>query len=347
MKLFWKTLKAYTLWLLFLLAIDSFFTLLLWLSDVQAFAALVGVIVLTSLILFSAIILSLYFREQNKQKLFQSFLAVPDTVNIKKLLGTVSGQERDQLEVLIAALEKKQNRIQEMETSLHDYEEYVEEWAHEAKTPLSLLTMILDNHADEFASGLKVKLDYVRNQIQEDITQILYYARLGSSTKDYKFETVWLKEVLEEVLEDYAPLLEEKQFVVENHLREERTYTDRRGLLFMLGQIISNSIKYSGEAPKLTVSLESTARSDVLTVSDNGSGIKSYDLPYIFQKGFTGDSADSQKKATGMGLYLTKKMADDLNIKLEAQSKWGEGAGGFHCFSENQIGLIKNCFSSS
>lgn len=325
MKLFWRTLKAYIPWLFLLMVMDSFSVLLLWLSDSQAFDALVGFIVLASFVFYSAIVFVLYFKEQNKQRLFQSFLTESDTINTKKLLGAVSEQERERLQILISTLEEKQNRIEKMEASLRDYEEYVEGWTHEAKTPLSLLTMILDNHMDEFSPSLKTKLDYVRSQIQEDITQILYYARLSSSTKDYKFESVELRKVLEEVLEDYAPLLEEKQFVVKNHLRDERVYTDRRGILFMLGQVISNSIKYCEEEPKLTVTLKSTVQADILTVSDNGIGIKSYDLPYIFQKGFTGDSTYSQKKATGMGLYLTKKMADDLNLKLEAKSQWGKG----------------------
>ena len=95
--------------------------------------------------------------------------------------------------------------------ALHNYEEYVENWAHEAKTPLSLLTMILDNRIDELPSDLHTKLDYVRSQIQEDIEQILYYARLKSSTKDYRFEEVSLQDSLEKILADYAPLLEEKK----------------------------------------------------------------------------------------------------------------------------------------
>lgn len=157
---------------------------------------------------------------------------------------------------------------------------------------------------------------------------MLYYARLGSSTKDYRFETVELRDAIEEVLEDYAPLLEEKQFLIENRLQDETVYTDRRGFQFMIGQIISNSIKYSGAEPKLTVSLKHTGETDILTIADNGIGVKNYDLPYIFQKGFTGDSTDSRKKATGMGLYLTKKMVDDLNLKIEAESRWGEGGEG-------------------
>ena len=154
---------------------------------------------------------------------------------------------------------------------------------------------------------------------------MLYYARLKSSTKDYRFEDVNLNDCLGEVLEDYAPLLEEKQFVILNKLQSETVYTDRRGLQFMLGQIVSNAIKYSSDSPMLTISMIHSETADVLSVEDNGIGVKKYDLPYIFQKGFTGDSTDSRKKATGIGLYLVKKMADDLNLRLEATSQWGKG----------------------
>lgn len=212
-----------------------------------------------------------------------------------------------------------------MADALRDYEEYVEGWAHEAKTPLSLLTMLLDNRIDEISPSLQTKLDYVRSQLQENVTQMLYYARLKSSTKDYRFEDVNLNDCLGEVLEDYAPLLEEKQFVILNKLQSETVYTDRRGLQFMLGQIVSNSIKYSSDSPMLTISMIHSETADVLSVEDNGIGVKKYDLPYIFQKGFTGDSTDSRKKATGIGLYLVKKMADDLNLRLEATSQWGKG----------------------
>lgn len=134
-------------------------------------------------------------------------------------------------------------------------------------------------------------------------------------------EEVCLNDCPGEVLEDYAPLLEEKQFLVLNQLQSETVYTDRRGLQFMLGQIISNAVKYSSANPMLTITMIHLENEDVLSFADNGIGVKKYDLPYIFQKGFTGDSTDSRKKATGMGLYLTKKMADDLGLHLEAVSE--------------------------
>lgn len=325
MKHFCFTLKRNFPWLLLLLVVDLFAALLFWLSDVKAFEALIGMIVLFSVLLFAAVLLVTTFRERKKQTLFADFLSTLDAVSEEQLLRAVSQQEREQLEHLIIVLRNQQCRLNQMAEDLQDYEEYVEGWAHETKTPLSLLTMILDNRADEIPKQLQKKFDYVRSQLQEDVTQMLYYARLKSSTKDYRFQNVDLCEVMEEVLEDYKPLLEEKGFEICSSLKAETVFTDRRGLRFILGQIISNSIKYSVHDPVLAISMEHGQQEHILRISDNGIGVPSYDLPYIFQKGFTGDTTDSQKKATGMGLYLTQKMADDLGLKVNAKSAWGEG----------------------
>lgn len=325
MKQLWRMIERHYPWLLLLLGVDCFCAIILWISDIQAFQTLIGLVVLTNILLFSVILFALSKRETTRRELFRDFLSDPTICNEERLLSAISQGEEESIRLLASILREHKTENSSMADALRDYEEYVEGWAHKAKTPLSLLTILLDNRGDEITPSLQAKLDYVRSNLQEDVTQMLYYARLKSSTKDYRFEDVNLNDCLEEVLEDYAPLLEEKQFVILNKLQSETVYTDRRGLQFMLGQIVSNAIKYSSDSPMLTISMIHSETLDVLSVEDNGIGVKKYDLPYIFQKGFTGDSTDSRKKATGMGLYLTKRMADDLKLHLEVASQWGEG----------------------
>ena len=117
---------------------------------------------------------------------------------------------------------------------------------------------------------------------------MLYYARLKSSTKDYQFEDINLNDCLGEVLEDYAPLLEEKQFVILNKLQSEIVYTDRRGLQFMLGQIVSNAIKYSSDSPMLTISMIHSETADVLSVEDNGIDVKNMICRIFFKRALPG-----------------------------------------------------------
>ena len=210
-----------------------------------------------------------------------------------------------------------------------DYEEYVETWAHEIKTPLSLLTLLLDNRREEFPESVGYKLDVIRNRMHEYVEQMLYYARLKSTHKDYLFEQLDIRECVDEVLEDYRILLDEKKFDVTFPAAagpaDEKAYVDRRGLYFILSQIISNAVKYSGEDPTLEISFSRSGYELMLRIRNSGMGVRSCDLPHIFEKGFTGGTGDGRKNATGMGLYLAKGVAGEMNLKLEAASEWGKG----------------------
>ena len=234
MKQFWRIIERYYPWLLLLLGVDCFCSIILWISDIQAFQTLIGLVVLTSILLFSAILFVLNKRETTRRELFRDFLSDPAICNEERLLSAISREEGESIRLLASVLQEHKTESNSMADALQDYEEYVEGWAHEAKTPLSLLTMLLDNRSNEMSPPLQAKLDYVRSQLQEDVTQMLYYARLKSSTKDYQFEDINLNQCLGEVLEDYAPLLEEKQFVILNKLQSETVYTDRRGLIEMI-----------------------------------------------------------------------------------------------------------------
>ena len=134
-----------------------------------------------------------------------------------------------------------------------------------------------------------------------------------------------LQAARKKVLDDYRPLLEEKGFRVEIRPTDETVFADRRGLCFLLGQVVSNSVKYTLEKPVLTFSLESNDTATVLSIRDNGPGVRACDLPYVFEKGFTGDSGHEKNKATGMGLYLAREVAKDLGLTLTAASGWGAG----------------------
>lgn len=320
-----QLLARYYPWFFLLLGMDLFCVMILWVSDIDALRKLSALIFLTSFLLFILILVVMNRREMRNAVLFQQFVSDPTPQNETRLLQAVSPQEGESIRLLATVLRQYKEAGSTMVGTLSDYEEYVEGWVHEAKTPLALLTMILDNRSDEMSPEIHTKLDYARGQLQEDITQILYYARLRASTKDYRFTQIDLLDCVEEVLEDYASLLEENEFVVCNKLQSESVFTDRRGLQFIFGQVISNALKYRGDSPMLTISFRETDEGGVLSIADNGAGVKEYDLPYIFQKGFTGDSTANRKKATGMGLYLAKEMADDLKLKLQATSTWGEG----------------------
>ena len=326
-----RTLLQYSPWLLLLLGLDVFAALLLWLADADAFFAMASMIVLFSLLLFAAVCYGLIRHERKRSRAFYDFLGNPDEYHESVLQKNVSAAQHDAVHALGDALRAEQLARATLQTQLNEYEEYVETWAHETKTPLSLLALLLDNRREEFSPAVRFKLDYIQNRTQESVDQMLFYARLKSARKDYLFEQIQLSTCIGEVLDDYRPLLDEKQFRLSFSLPEDTVYADRRGLAFLLGQIISNSIKYCQGTAEHTLTPElsfTSFRHDgrlVLSIRDNGIGIRSCDLPYIFEKGFTGDSGDNRKKATGMGLYLAKELAEQMSLRLDATSQWGHG----------------------
>lgn len=318
-------LRQYLPWLGLLLGVDALAALLLWLADARAFAATTGVIVLATVFLFACVCAVLCARAKKREQAFSAFLCTPDAAHEQALCRLLSTAESQSVHLLGETLRAQQQTITQLQAQMDDYEDYVELWAHEVKTPLALLTLVLDNRRDTLPEAVGFKLDYARNRMQAFIDQMLYYARLRGARRDYRFERLTLRSCIDEVLDDYRPLLEEKRVHVEQQLADETVFTDRRGLCFLLGQLVSNSVKYTSDAPVLTFSLACSAAETVLTVRDNGPGVHACDLPYVFEKGFTGDSGHEMSKATGMGLYLAREIAKELGLTLSAASDWGAG----------------------
>lgn len=320
-----KTIRQYYPWLLLLFTVNGMSALLLWLADVQAFRAMILILLFSSVMLFLLLCLILGHINQKREKAFLSFLNDPDEYHEELLLKTLNNSQADAVRLLGITLRNKINAYNNLINQLSEYEEYVESWAHETKTPLSLLTLLLDNRRDELPEAVAFRLDYIRNRMQEFIDQMLYYARLKGIHKDYLFENIDLALCIEDILEDYRPLLEEKQFLISCHISTDTIYTDRRSFNFLLRQIISNSIKYSKNEPELSVKFIKKDKFNMLTIRDNGIGVRNCDLPYIFEKGFTGGDGENREKATGMGLYLAKEISKDLGLSLNAKSEYKNG----------------------
>lgn len=319
-----RSYRRYLPWLRLILAADAMTALVFWLADLPAFRVLFPLFVAVTLSLFAVTAGKIERIRQNRREAFLEFLANPDEWQEENLIRTDPSQ-RELIRTMGTLLRDYQEKCSLAAAETRDYEEYVEVWAHEIKTPLSLLTMVLDNQREEFPESAGYKLDYVRSRIQEQVGQMLYYARLKSPCRDYLFEEVDLGVCVEEILEDYRPLLEERKFQIKKCMENAAVYTDLRGITFLLGQVIANAVKYCSSKPELIFLMEQKDSGKVLRIRDNGIGVKACDLPYLFEKGFTGDTQDGRKKATGMGLYLAAKMADDLKIRLEAVSEAGKG----------------------
>lgn len=320
-----KYLATYLPWLLVLLAFDLFTAILLWLSDVRMFQALILLYLLATVLLFFILSLLLIRKERKKATAYKAFIANPKMDTELELLRLSTISEKESIEEIANALYQRQAEIGKLNSLLADYEDYVEKWTHEIKLPLSLLSLLLDNQSDQLPKDTAFKLDYVKNQIQGNVSQILFYYRVKSEKNDFLFEDVDLQECIQDLLENFDPLLKEKNFTIHLENIQGNYYTDQRSFEFILSQILANTLKYSSDKPELKISMSKDKGRTNLIIRDNGCGVKACDLPHIFEKGFTGDSGDTRKKSTGMGLYLVKQLADALKIDIAVKSEWMHG----------------------
>ena len=320
-----KYLATYLPWLLVLLAFDLFTAILLWLSDVRMFQALILLYLLATVLLFFILSLLLIRKERKKATAYKAFIANPKMDTELELLRLSTISEKESIEEIANALYQRQAEIGKLNSLLADYEDYVEKWTHEIKLPLSLLSLLLDNQSDQLPKDTTFKLDYVKNQIQGIVSQILFYYRVKSEKNDFLFEDVDLQECIQDLLENFDPLLKEKKFTIKVENIQGTCYTDQRSFEFILSQILANSIKYSSDKPELNIYISKDKGRTSLIIRDNGCGVKACDFPHIFEKGFTGDSGETRKKSTGMGLYLVKQLADALKIEITVKSEWMQG----------------------
>ncbi len=190
-------------------------------------------------------------------------------------------------------------------------------WAHQIKTPISVMRMILEEDDTEERRELLAELF----RIEQYVEMVLTYLRLESESSDYVFADCDIDGVIRQAIHRYAPLFVRRKISLTYEPTHKRVLTDEKWLLFIIEQVLSNSTKYTYKG---SVTITFTDE-NVLRISDTGIGIAAEDLPRIFEKGFTGYNGRSFKKSTGLGLYLCKRAAQKLGHGIYAESTVGEG----------------------
>lgn len=205
-----------------------------------------------------------------------------------------------------------------------DYKEYIELWIHEIKIPIAASKMIIENNKNTITKSIDEELDRVENYIE----QALFYARSNTVEKDYYIKKVTLKEIVNESIKKNKSSLIQEKIVVNIHDLGLEVNTDSKWIIFILNQIIQNSIKYrkQEENSNIEIYAKQGKENAILYIKDNGIGIKKGEITRVFEKGFTGTNGRlSNKKSTGIGLYLCKKLCNKLGIAIELNSVENEG----------------------
>lgn len=211
--------------------------------------------------------------------------------------------------------------VSDARAAQRDYREYVEGWVHEVKAPITAARLV----CRRLKGDTRRRLDLELAQIESHIERALFYARAESPERDCVIRQVLLSEIVSQAVENHRTLLMQSGIRIETEGLEQQVYTDKKWAVFILGQLLQNSARYRGEAPVIVISAKPCGKQTVLTFQDNGIGIPAHELPRVFDRGFTGSNGRFRGGATGMGLYLCRKLSGFLELDIRLTS--GEGAG--------------------
>ena len=199
------------------------------------------------------------------------------------------------------------------------FREFIELWVHEVKLPVASLQLILHN-GDDTAKALEQL-----RRIDSYTDTVLYYARSENSEKDYLIGETPLKNTIKEAVIKYRDDLTAHYVGIDTDIPEITVMTDGKWLGYILGQLISNSLKYFSDTrePEIHISAADELDCVKLRFRDNGIGIPAADLPRVFDKSFTGENGRTVSRSTGMGLYIVKNLCEKLGHKIEVRSEVG------------------------
>lgn len=216
-----------------------------------------------------------------------------------------------------------------------DLVEYYTMWAHQIKTPISAMRLILQTELGQMTEAAEVNREMADElfKVEQYVDMVLGYLKLDEQGTDYVFQRCSLDDVIRQSLRKFAG-----QFIrSKNRLVFDETgktvITDEKWLAFVMEQLLSNALKYTREG-EIHIYMENP---DTLVIRDTGIGIAADDVPRVFEKGFTGYNGRADKKSTGIGLYLCRRIVQNLGYAISCESEIGKGTAVKLDFKQKEI----------
>ncbi len=244
---------------------------------------------------------------------------------LERMLGQTAGKvlslpqprgllERDYQALLQALASDRSALALENRNRLQDMTDYYTLWAHQIKTPIAAMHLLLQEEPRPELEGELLK-------IGQYVEMVLGYLRLGSASTDYVLRNCDLDALLRQSVRKYARLFILKKISLDFQETGKTVLTDEKWLCFVIEQLLSNALKYTPEGGRIRI----YGDGETLVIADSGIGIQPEDLPRVFENGFTGYNGREDKKSTGIGLYLCRQVMDRLNHSISIASRPGSG----------------------
>lgn len=240
-------------------------------------------------------------------------------IQLEQLPDSKNLIEQDYIRVIHKLYNDKMDLISKADTAKSDLIDYFTLWAHQIKTPIAAMHLLLQSEHHGQNDELSLELF----KIEQYVETVLQYLRFENMTSDLVLKRYHLDSLVKQAIRKYAKMFIRKKIRLNYSDLHCDVLTDEKWLVFVIEQIISNAIKYTNEG-SISIYLDHT-KEKTLVIEDTGIGIAPEDLPRVFEKGFTGYNGRSDKKSTGIGLFLCKQILTKLSHSISIESGVGKG----------------------
>ena len=224
---------------------------------------------------------------------------------------------------------EQKNQLLVEQEKYNDLLDYYTLWVHQVKTPIAASSLLIGDLKDKEA---KSQLEQELFKIESYVHLVLQYLRLESFHDDLVLKQENLADLVREVVKKYALFFIQQGLSLNLHDLDHTIVTDKKWFLVILEQVLSNSLKYTKEG-----NIEIYFHEDSLYIKDTGLGIQNADLLRVFERGFSGYNGRLTQQSSGLGLYLSKKIADKLGHKISIDSQVGRGTTVSIAFPEKKL----------
>ena len=239
--------------------------------------------------------------------------------------------EKDYQDIINKLKEEEELSRRKASSDYNNMVEYYTVWAHQIKTPIASMRLQIQSEDSE----LSRRLDGDLNRIEAYVEMVLTFLRLDSDSTDYVIREISLDDVIRPAIRKFSRDFISKKLTMDFEPTEATVLSDEKWLSFVIEQVISNAVKYTSSGG-IRIYM---AESDVLCIEDTGIGISAEDLPRIFENGYTGFNGREDKRASGIGLYLCKRVCDNLGHKINAESEPGAGTKIMIGYDKQKLGV--------
>lgn len=291
-----------------LMVITIIFLWVFSLYNVPADAVGYGVLIAAAVGLAAAIVDFIGYRRRHRR-----MRGLPDeiTITLENLPKARDQVEKDYEQLVTKLFESRRELENTMLRKESDMTEYYTMWVHQIKTPIAAMRLILQEM--DTAEGRELSEELQR--IEQYVEMVLCYLRLDSDSTDYLIRRCDLDDIVRQAVRKYSAQFIRKKIQLDYEPLKYSVLTDEKWLLFVIEQVISNSLKYT-RSGTVRIYLDG----EDLCVRDTGIGIAREDLPRVFEKGYTGCNGRTDKKASGIGLYLCRRICMALGHSITARS---------------------------